>query len=50
MVTIAEAFTPDECQELIASEMRSLCSDRSWRVRYMVAENFVKVFAQPRVV
>jgi serine/threonine-protein phosphatase 2A regulatory subunit A len=36
-------LTPEEAKTLVISTLRSLYSDKSWRVRYVVAEKFVRV-------
>lgn len=43
MIAIAEALEDEECKNYLGSTMKSLVSDRSWRVRYMVGDHFVKL-------
>jgi serine/threonine-protein phosphatase 2A regulatory subunit A len=43
LITLCEIFTPDECKLHLMTTMRSLYSDKSWRVRYMIADKFVNL-------
>lgn len=43
LVAIAEQFTPEECKIYFLQTLKTLVADKSWRVRYMIADNFVKV-------
>ena len=43
LVAIAETLTNEESKTYLLQTLRSMVSDKSWRVRYMIAENFVKV-------
>jgi serine/threonine-protein phosphatase 2A regulatory subunit A len=43
MIAIAEALQDEECKNYLGGTMKSLVSDRSWRVRYMVGDHFVKL-------
>jgi serine/threonine-protein phosphatase 2A regulatory subunit A len=43
LVAIAEQFTPEECKAYFLQTLKALVADKSWRVRYMIADNFVKV-------
>lgn len=43
LITMAEALNDDECQNYLGATMKSMVADKSWRVRYMVADHFVKV-------
>jgi serine/threonine-protein phosphatase 2A regulatory subunit A len=43
LVAIAEALTHEECKTLLLNSLRNMTIDKSWRVRYMVAENFNQV-------
>lgn len=38
---IARALTPEESKIYIKDTLLNLCNDKSWRIRYMVAENFI---------
>jgi len=40
-VALAELFTPEENKSLLLLTLKALATDKSWRVRYMVADNFV---------
>jgi serine/threonine-protein phosphatase 2A regulatory subunit A len=44
LVAIAEILTKEESKTYLLQTLRSMVSDKSWRVRYMIAENFVKVY------
>lgn len=41
MISIAEVLGTPDCKPHIMGTLKSLCSDKSWRVRYMVADKFV---------
>jgi serine/threonine-protein phosphatase 2A regulatory subunit A len=41
LVAIAEQLNSQEIQEYLGSGIRSLWSDKSWRVRYSVADHWV---------
>jgi serine/threonine-protein phosphatase 2A regulatory subunit A len=41
LIAIAEQLNPQETQELLGTGIRNLWSDKSWRVRYSVADNWV---------
>jgi hypothetical protein len=41
---IADMIKPDGVKTHLLNHLRSLCTDKSWRVRYMVADKFVNVF------
>jgi serine/threonine-protein phosphatase 2A regulatory subunit A len=43
LITIAGQLEPREVQEQLLTPLRQSVSDKSWRVRYMVANHFVKV-------
>jgi serine/threonine-protein phosphatase 2A regulatory subunit A len=43
LITMAEALNDEECQTYLGATMKAMVSDKSWRVRYMVADHFVKV-------
>ena len=43
LIAIAEALNDDECKTYLGQTMRNMVGDKSWRVRYMVADYFVKV-------
>ncbi|KAJ3197504.1 hypothetical protein HK101_003202 [Irineochytrium annulatum] len=43
LIAIAEMLTPDENKSLLLTVLRNLYADKSWRVRYMVAEKFVQL-------
>ncbi|KAI3633876.1 hypothetical protein MIR68_008208 [Amoeboaphelidium protococcarum] len=42
-VCIAELLTNDETKTHLAGTLRSLYNDKSWRVRYIIAEKFVRL-------
>jgi len=46
-IAIAEKLSPAETKEHLLAPLRSAVSDKSWRVRYMVADHFVKVSLVP---
>src|SRR5271170_5488534 len=41
LIAIAEQLTPQETQELLGTGIRNLWADKSWRVRYSVADQWV---------
>jgi serine/threonine-protein phosphatase 2A regulatory subunit A len=43
MMAIAQQLSNEENKIHILQVLREMISDKSWRVRYMVAEHFVKV-------
>lgn len=43
LIAIASKLGPAEVDEQLRASLRSAVSDKSWRVRYMVADHFVKV-------
>lgn len=43
LIAIASKLSPAEVNDQLRSSLRSAVSDKSWRVRYMVADHFVKV-------
>jgi serine/threonine-protein phosphatase 2A regulatory subunit A len=43
LIAISEMLSPEECKQYIQQTMRNLCTDSSWRVRYMAADNFVRL-------
>lgn len=43
LIAVAENLSHDESKIHILAMLRNLCGDKSWRVRYMVADKFVKV-------
>lgn len=43
LVAIAEQFSSEECKVYFLQTLKALVADKSWRVRYMIADNFVKV-------
>ncbi len=43
LVALCEAMKPDEIRNQLLVHMRNLWGDKSWRVRYAVAENYVAV-------
>jgi len=43
LIAIANAMDTTECKTYLGPTMKSMVQDKSWRVRYMVADNFVKV-------
>ena len=40
-IAIAQQLNPQETQELLGTGIRNLWADKSWRVRYSVADNWV---------
>lgn len=43
LIAIAEVLANDETKSYLLPSIRSAVADKSWRVRYMVADHFVKV-------
>ena len=43
LIVIAKQLETSEIRDLLLGQLRSSVSDKSWRVRYMVANEFVKV-------
>ena len=43
LIAIAQQLTPQETQELLGAGIRNLWADKSWRVRYSVADNWVSL-------
>ena len=43
LIAIAEALNNEECKTYLGASMKTMVADKSWRVRYMVADHFVKV-------
>jgi len=43
MIALANALSPEEVKNDIAPVMRKIVADKSWRVRYMIADKFVEV-------
>lgn len=43
LIAIAEVLDNDETKNYLLPSIRSAVVDKSWRVRYMVADHFVKV-------
>merc|ERR1719487_2636888 len=43
MISIAETLDDEECKNLLGATMKALVTDHSWRVRYMVADHFVRL-------
>ena len=42
-IAISEVLTPDENKHLILPAFRNMYADKSWRVRYMLAEKITTV-------
>lgn len=49
LIAIAELLTPQQVKEYLLISIRQTYQDKSWRVRYMVANTFVKVCTRPRL-
>ncbi len=49
LIAIAEVLDHDETKQYLLPSIRSAVVDKSWRVRYMVADHFVKVSADRRI-
>ena len=45
LVAIAEELSPEESKAYFLQTLKSMVADKSWRVRYMIADNFVKASA-----
>lgn len=43
LIAIAEILDNEETKSYLLPSIRSAVSDKSWRVRYMVADHFVEV-------
>lgn len=43
LIAIAQQMKPDEVKEYLLPSLRASVADKSWRVRYMVANEFVAV-------
>jgi serine/threonine-protein phosphatase 2A regulatory subunit A len=43
LIAIAQQLNPQETQELLGAAVRNLWADKSWRVRYSVADNWVSL-------
>jgi serine/threonine-protein phosphatase 2A regulatory subunit A len=43
LVAIAEQVSPEESKAYFLQTIKAMVADKSWRVRYMIADNFVKV-------
>lgn len=43
LIVIAQQLEPDEVKQQLLSQLRQSVADKSWRVRYMVANYFVEV-------
>lgn len=43
MIAIAEQLSPEEVKEYLLPSLRQSFTDKSWRVRYMVGNEFVAV-------
>lgn len=43
LIAIAEQLSPEEVKEHLLPTLRSAFADKSWRVRYMVGNEFVAV-------
>ena len=41
LIALASDLSPDETREYLLDPLRASVSDKSWRVRYMVASEFV---------
>lgn len=49
LVAIAEQLTPEESKIYFLQPLKAMVADKSWRVRYMIADNFVKVMVRTRI-
>lgn len=45
LIAIAQRLEPSEVKQELLPQIRQSASDKSWRVRYMVANHFVEVCA-----
>lgn len=43
LIAIAQQMTPPEVKDHLLTQIRQALTDKSWRVRYMVSNNFVDV-------
>ena len=43
LIAIAQQLTPPEVKDHLLTQIRQALTDKSWRVRYMVSNNFVDV-------
>lgn len=43
LIAIAKQLEPVEVREQLLAQIRQSATDKSWRVRYMVANHFVEV-------
>ena len=43
LIAIAQQLSPPEVKEQLLKQIRQTMTDKSWRVRYMVANHFVEV-------
>lgn len=43
LIAIAEALDDEECKTHVSATMKAMVTDKSWRVRYMVADHFVRL-------
>lgn len=46
-ISLAQTLTPEEVKASVLNTLKLLMNDKSWRVRYMVADNFVEVRSPP---
>ena len=42
-VSIAGVLGPEDVEQLVMPTLRQSCEDKSWRVRYMVADKFTEI-------
>lgn len=49
LIAIAELLTPQQVKDSLLTSIRQSFQDKSWRVRYMVANTFVKVRQRSRI-
>ena len=47
LIAIAQQMTPPEVKDHLLTQIRQALTDKSWRVRYMVSNNFVEVPISP---
>jgi serine/threonine-protein phosphatase 2A regulatory subunit A len=47
LIAIAQQMTPPEVKDHLLTQIRQALTDKSWRVRYMVSNNFVEVPVSP---
>lgn len=45
LISISELFTNEEISKYLMNVLRGLSNDKSWRVRYMVADKYVQVIS-----